>query len=102
MITEVAKIVGDDRVSNKQEVLEKYSGLISPSLVVWPMSTDEVGRIVTWANSNSIALIPVSSGRPTHRGSSLPKVNNAVIVDLSRMNKIIRVDAKNKVGFMSY
>lgn len=100
MITEVAKIVGDDRVSNKQEVLEKYSGLISPSLVVWPMSTDEVGRIVTWANSNSIALIPVSSGRPTHRGSSLPKVNNAVIVDLSRMNKIIRVDAKNKVAMV--
>ncbi len=97
MITEVAKIVGDDRVTNKQEILEKYSGLIPTSLVVWPMSTDEVVKIVTWANSNSVALIPVSSGRPTRRGSSLPKVKNAVIVDLSRMNKIIRVDTKNKV-----
>jgi FAD/FMN-containing dehydrogenase len=31
------------------------------------------------------------------RGSSLPKVEKVVIVDLSRMDEIIRVDSKNKV-----
>ncbi|MGY5854163.1 MAG: FAD-binding oxidoreductase, partial [Candidatus Thorarchaeota archaeon] len=93
----MSKIVGEERVSNKQETLEKYSGHVSPSLVVWPISTDEVVEIVTWANSNSVALVPVSSGGPRRRGSSTPKVDNAVIIDLSRMNKIIRVDTKNKV-----
>ncbi len=97
MITEVAKIVGDDRVSNKQEILEEYSGDFNPSLVVWPMSSDEVVEILTWANLNSVPIIPVSSGLPRRRGSSVPKVDNAVIVDLSRMKKILRIDSKNKV-----
>jgi len=93
----VTKIVGEDRVSNEQEVLERYVGEFTPTLVVWPMSTNEVVEIVSWANEQSVALVPVSSGSPRLRGSSLPKVNNTVIIDLSRMNRILRVDAKNKV-----
>ncbi len=100
MIAAMTKIVGEERVSNKQEILEGYSGAISPSMVVWPMATEEVVQIVAWANSNSVALVPVSSGRPRRRGSSLPKVENSVIVDLSRMKKIIRVDTKNKVAMI--
>jgi hypothetical protein len=97
MKTAMTKIVGEDRVSNKQEILMQYTGDFSPSLVVWPLSTDEVVEIVSWANTNSVALVPVSSGGPRRRGSSLPKVGNALIVDLSRMNKILRIDTKNKV-----
>lgn len=97
MIAAVTKIVGEERVSNKRETLEEYSGTIVPSLVVWPKSTEEVVKIVTWANSNSIALVPVSSGRPRRRGSSLPKVDNSLIVNLSKMDEILRVDTKNKV-----
>jgi len=97
MMAAVTKIVGEDRVSDKPEILENYTGNFSPSLVVWPISTDEVAEIVTWANKNSVALVPVSSGGPRRRGSSLPKVDNAVIVDLSKMNRILRVDTKNKV-----
>jgi FAD/FMN-containing dehydrogenase len=97
MIAAVTKIVGDERVSNKQEDLGKYSGDFYASMVIWPMSTDEVVEIVTWANKNSVALVPVSSGGPRRRGSSLPKVENAVVVDLSKMNQILRIDMKNKV-----
>ncbi len=97
MVAAVAKIVGDERVSNKQEILQKYSGVFQPSLVVWPMSTEEVTQVVAWANTESVALVPVSSGDPRLRGTSLPKVDNAVIMDLSKMNKVLRVDQKNKV-----
>ena len=100
MIPAVTKIVGEERVSDEKEILSKYSGDFSPSLVVWPMSTDEVVQIVTWANENAVALVPVSSGDPRRRGSSLPKVDNAVIVDLSRMNRILRVDTKNKMAMV--
>ena len=93
----VAKIVGNDGVSNKQEILDNYAGDYSPSLVVWPKSTDEVVEIVEWANKESIPLIPVSSGGPRRRGSSLPKVDNTVIVDLSKMDRILRIDTTNKV-----
>lgn len=97
MIAALTKIVGEERVSDNQEILESYTGNFTPSLVVWPKSTDEVAEIVVWANKNSVALIPVSSGGPRRRGSSLPKVDNAVIVDLSKMNRILRIDKKNKV-----
>ena len=97
MINALTNLVGTERVSDKQDILEQYSGLISPQLVVWPDSTAEVIDIVKWANANSIALIPVSSGRPRLRGSSLPKRSDAVVVDLCRMKRIIRIDRQNKV-----
>ncbi len=100
MIAAVTKIVGEERVSNKEEILEKYSGDFTPSLVVWPESTDEVAQIVAWANSKKVAVVPVSSGEPRRRGTSTPKVSGAIIVDLSRMKKIIRIDLKNKVAMV--
>jgi FAD/FMN-containing dehydrogenase len=100
MITAVTKIVGEDRVSNDKEILENYSGDFSPSLVVWPMSTDEVVEIVKWANSKSVPIVPVSSGGPRRRGSSIPKMENSLIVDMSKMNKILRIDTKNKVAMI--
>ena len=100
MIASVTKIVGDGNVSNKQEVLNRYSGLFPPSLVVWPKTTDEVIQIVKWANSSQTPIIPVSSGAPRRFGSSLTKVENTIIVDLSRMNQIMRIDTKNKVAMV--
>lgn len=91
------QITGSDRVSDDENLLAEYSGKWSPSLIVWPISTDEVVKIVEWANKNAVALVPVSSGYPKIRESSLPKVANAIIVDLRKMNKILRVDTTNKV-----
>jgi FAD/FMN-containing dehydrogenase len=97
MITALINLVGTERVSDRQDILDQYSGPISPQLVVWPNFTDEVLEIVKWANANSVALIPVSSGKPRRRGASLPKRNDSIVVDLSRMKRIIRIDRKNKV-----
>lgn len=100
MIAAVTKIVGEDRVSNKQGILEKYTGDYTPSLVVWPMSSEEVVEIVAWANSNSVALVPVSSGLPKIRGSSVAKSKNTVVVDLQRMKSILRIDSRNRVAMI--
>ncbi|MGY5876733.1 MAG: FAD-binding oxidoreductase [Candidatus Thorarchaeota archaeon] len=102
-LDDLAKIVGQENVSDKQEILIEYSGnsgpqpTIEPLLVIWPQSADEVSKIVEWANRESIPLVPVSSGVPHLRGDSTPKVDGIVIVDLSRMDQIIRLDPKNKV-----
>ncbi len=93
----MVQIIGSERVSDDENLLIEHTGSKPPSLVVWPISTDEVVKIVKWANKNAVALVPVSSGGPKMRGSSLPKVSNAIIVNLSKMNKILRVDATNKV-----
>jgi len=99
----LSTIVGSERVSDKQEILTEYSGKMThqaPSLVVWPQSVEDVVAIVEYANQNAIALIPVSSGLPRLRGDSAPKVDDAVIVNLSKMKSIIRVDSKNKVAMI--
>lgn len=93
----MVQITGSDRVSDDENLLSIYSGEWPPSLIVWPISTDEVVKIVKWANKSAVALVPVSSGYPKIRGSSKPKVPNTIIVDLSKMNKILRVDTTNKV-----
>ncbi|MGQ9720536.1 MAG: FAD-binding oxidoreductase [Candidatus Jordarchaeum sp.] len=102
-LNELVEIVGRSNVSREPEVLDEYSRDLSFAIpktvfcVVWPRSVDEVSRIVESAVKDSCTLIPVSSGTPRLRGDTTPIVDNSVIVDLSKMNKILRVDRKNRV-----
>ncbi|MBS7268561.1 MAG: FAD-binding oxidoreductase, partial [Candidatus Freyarchaeota archaeon] len=99
----LVEIVGRSNVSREPEVLEEYSKDLSftdakkASCVVWPKSVDEVSKIVRLAAEYSFTLVPVSSGKPRLRGDTTPMADNSVIVDLSKMNRIIRIDRKNRV-----
>ena len=93
----LTQIIGNERISDEEQVLSSYSGVYPPSLVVWPISTQEVAKIVKWANENSVSLVPVSSAGPKLRRSSLPKVKDTIVLDMSRMSKILRIDRTNKV-----
>ena len=100
---ELINIVGAENVFDDPETLDAYSrdhSFVPPGksrLVVKPENADEVQRIVMWANQADTPLVPVSSGAPHFRGDTIPKNGEAVIVDLSRMKKIIRVDRRNKM-----
>lgn len=62
---------------------------------VWPASPDEVQDIIRKANRDRTPLVPVSSGtnlQDTH----LPSVKGVIAVDLSRMNRISYLDARNR------
>jgi len=98
--SDLADIVGKENIRDDPEALEEYSGGFAeraPALVVRPASTEEVQRIVQWANENRTPLVPASSGPPHLRGGSAPQAEGAVVVDLRRMNKIIRIDPHNRV-----
>ena len=103
---ELAKIVGSNNVLNRTRVLEEYSKDLSfvprvePRCVVKPGNVEEVQKVVKWANETLTPLVPVSSGSPHFRGDTVPSVGGAVIVDLSRMKRIIRVDPRNKVAMI--
>jgi len=100
---ELAQIVGAEHVLDDPEILDAYSKDQSfvpsrrPRLVVKPLSADQVQGIVTWANQTNTPLVPVSSGAPHFRGDSVPGTGGAVMVDLGRMNRIIRVDRRNRI-----
>ena len=99
----LGNIVGEQYVLTNPEILGGYSGKPGgkkPECVVQPAAIDEVQKIVRWANEYQVPLVPVSSGPPHFRGDSDPEVEGAVIIDMTRMNKIIRVNAANRVAIL--
>jgi FAD/FMN-containing dehydrogenase len=100
MIKELKDIVGAKHVFDDHETLEEYSTDRSlnppkkPAAVVKPKDTAEVQELVKYANKSLTPLIPVSSG--IHFWGATLAEQGGVIVDLSRMNKILEIDARNR------
>jgi FAD/FMN-containing dehydrogenase len=97
---ELAKIVGKENVSDAQADLLKSSqdhSLVPPGmpeLVVWPTSSEQVGAILQWSNKNNVPVVPVSS-KEHFNGGGVPR-QGGVVMDLTRMNKILEIDADLK------
>jgi len=100
---QLIKIVGIDNVFDSQEAIESYSrdhsfvAPLMPWFVVRPKNVEEVQGIVKWANETSTPLVPVSSGPPRFHGDTVPSTTGAIIVDLSGMDKIIRINRRNRM-----
>ncbi len=100
LITELRAIVGEDGViSNSQELLvyecdaytlEKYL----PDLVVLPRTTEQVVAVVKLCARHKLPIIPRGAGTSLS-GTVLP-VGGGVMIGLSRMNRILSVDARNR------
>jgi FAD/FMN-containing dehydrogenase len=97
-------IVGASFVVDDPGVLEAYSRDESfatprkPWFVVRPKSVQEVQALVKWANDTATPLVTVSSGPPHFHGDTVPSAAESVIVDLSRMKEIKRIDRRNRMA----
>ncbi len=108
MITKekLVKIVGTGALSYAPATLDAYSSDISfantvrPVCVVKPKNAADIQKIVKLANKTQTPLVPVSSGPPHFRGDTVPGTGGAVIVDLSKMKKIINVDRARRVAMV--
>jgi FAD/FMN-containing dehydrogenase len=100
----LVKIVGAKNVISDQAVLDEYShdmsfmSAVRPEFVVKPGNAEDIGKIVKLAKETLTPLVPVSSGPPHFRGDTVPGTGGAIVVDLSGMKKIIRVDRENRVA----
>jgi FAD/FMN-containing dehydrogenase len=100
------EIVGVGSVSYEQAILERYSRDLSfanpvkPACVVRLANAGQMQKIVNLANETLTPLVPVSSGAPHFRGDTVPGTGGAIIVDLSAMKKIIRVDRAHRVAMV--
>jgi FAD/FMN-containing dehydrogenase len=103
---DLVKIVGQENVLDSPQILLEYSADCSfaaprtPACLVRPANLEELQGVVRWANENHRPLVPVSSGAPHFRGDTVPGAEGAVIVDLRRMHKIIRVNHANRVAIV--
>ncbi len=99
---DLADIVGKGNVAADAATLDAYAHdesfalPIKPRGVVRPQSVEQVQSLVKWANETQTPLVPVSSGAPHFRGDTVPSVPGAVMVDMSAMNKIIRIDRRSR------
>lgn len=106
MVNTLEAIVGLGNVYNQRETLSDYSSdesfapPVRPGSVVKPRNRSEIELIIKWANETSTPLIPVSSGPPHFNGDTVPGVGGVIMVDLSGMKKIIRIDRRNRVAMI--
>lgn len=97
---DLAAIVEPDSVSDDPDVLERYSKDYSfvqprrPSYLTYPQNTDQIQGIVKLANKHMIPITPRSSGVSFY-GAGIPS-QAGIIIDLSRMNKILEIDERDR------
>jgi FAD/FMN-containing dehydrogenase len=103
---ELIDILGKGNVHDDPETLSghsrdrSFSPPVKPSFVVKVEDASKVEEIVHWANRTRTPLIPVSSGPPRFRGDTVPCAAEAVVVDLQGMNRIVRIDRRNRMALV--
>jgi glycolate oxidase len=100
----IGSLVGEDNVSDDPGILSGYAsaGVVSgpaPGLIARPSDTGQVREIVELAGGEGLNLVVSSSGPPRTRGGTVP-CSEAVVVDMSGMDRIVRVDRRNKVALV--
>ena len=106
-IEEIIKIVGENNVSSDPAELERYSKDISffpeklPLYIAWPEKEKQIETILKLANSHNFSIIPISSiSGPRRHGDTIPHKDDCVILNLSKMNRILEIDGKNRVAMV--
>jgi len=105
-ISRLIDIVGNAGVLSHPVLGDTYSlddRLIlhnAPSLSVKPRNVDEVQKIILWANETQTPIVPISSGEPHFHGDTLPSVPEAVMIDLSSMNRILKINRRNRLALI--
>ncbi|OIO37342.1 MAG: hypothetical protein AUJ75_04405 [Candidatus Omnitrophica bacterium CG1_02_49_10] len=92
-------IVGDEYVLSSEADIESYAHDETPELkhlpgaVVKPGSTEEVSRILRFADENHIAVTPRGGGTGLS-GGSIP-LYGGISLSLERLNRILEIDKNN-------
>jgi FAD/FMN-containing dehydrogenase len=73
-----------------------------PQAIVYPTTAEQVQSLVRLANGGGVSLVVRSSqGRESMNGSSLPSEGiDCVAVNLSKMNRVMHIDAKNNMAIV--
>jgi len=96
---ELSKILAPDRVLTQDEDIIPYSfdgtAALSqrPLAVAFATTTDEVSRVLKWANANKTPIIARGSGTGL-AGGSIPTAGSVVLC-LAKFDKVLELDRKN-------
>lgn len=93
------EIVGIENFTDQLEELVPYSydasmNVHRPEGAIWPETTEQVSKIVQLANEEKIPIIPRGAG--TSLSGGVIPIRGGIIVDLSKMNRIIEISIENR------
>ena len=108
IVENLRKIVSNSRVLTDEHLLRQRSidnfrklqnifGVYTmpmPAAVVMVRSTEEVSKVLEFADSHGVNVVARTGGTATEGGLETP-VENSIVVDGSQMNGIVKVDAYN-------
>lgn len=97
-LQEWTEILSDNKqlqtAPNIPSCIEKFRDVPA---ILYPQNKQQLIDCIKVANKHKVAIYPVSTGNNWGYGSSLPVTNNCVILNLSKMTKIIDFDPENGV-----
>lgn len=96
----LSEVVGKKNFYDDPKQLKAYSTDLSytpaglPNYIVKPANSEEVSAVVKFCSENSIPVVPCSS-KIHFYGATIPK-EGGVVLDMSRMDKVLEIDADNR------
>jgi glycolate oxidase len=89
-------VIGDEdgRRAYETDALTAYRRL--PLAVVLPASTEEVSRVLAYCHQHGIKVVARGAGTSLS-GGALP-AEDAVVVGVSRMNRVLEIDYMNRIA----
>ena len=102
IVTDLARLVGpggliadeDGRRAFETDGLTAYRCM--PLAVVLPRTTQEVSRLLAYCHANKIKVVPRGAGTSLC-GGALP-AEDALVIGVSKMNKVLAVDVLNRTA----
>lgn len=101
MLAALRAIVGEANVLTEQADVAGYLTDWSNRFhgktlaVVRPASTEEVSKVLAWANETATAVVPQSGNTSLVGGGTPSPEGEAIVLSLSRMNKVEEIDVVN-------
>ena len=98
LVAELTSLLGD-RCTIAPAQIEQHSHSESwhppgePDVVVFPLTTDEVSRVMRAAASHRAAVVPFGAGSSLE--GHVNALSGGVSIDLSRMNRVLRVNVED-------
>src|SRR5208337_4077387 len=92
-------VVGEENVSTEEEELvinamDSFPGEpVKPDVVVWPDSTEQISRIMKYANERKLPVVPRGGGSSLS-GNVVP-VYHGIVLSFKRMKKILAIHEKD-------
>lgn len=103
LIKTIKNILGEENILYSEDAIYAYStdstNIINPDekadIIAFPTTKEQVSEIMKYAYKNSIAVVARAAGTSVC-GACLPK-KGGIILDFSRMNKIIEINKDNLI-----